>query len=100
MAEEEKCAFCDLKPKTEIYEENDLFILFDCPECGDPILVTKKHCVSVGFSEGLRIQSSLRHIGASKFGVGGFSIDTNNKECPGHFHWHVRKRGFAITDEV
>ena len=41
------CELCELKIKTNVYLDNECFIILDCKDCKIPMVVWKEHTMNV-----------------------------------------------------
>ena len=85
------CELCILKNKTNIYIENDAFIIMDCDSCLVPMMVWKNHIMSIQESDIAIITSHLNACAKQFYGDTPFFIDKKQRKILDHLHWHARK---------
>jgi len=89
------CELCELKIKTNIYLENEYFIILDCIDCQVPMIVWKEHTMSVPEPDEQVMEAFLIEV-ANQFYESwdgkGYFIDKNQRKVFDHLHWHVRRK--------
>jgi hypothetical protein len=85
-----KCDLCLLKIRTNVYLENEYFIILDCKSCHVPMAVWKEHIMSIPEPDEQVMEAFLIET-ANRFYEGKrYFIDKNQREILDHMHWHAR----------
>ena len=85
-----KCDLCLLKVRTNVYLENEYFIILDCKSCLVPMAVWKEHTMNVPEPDEQVMKAFLTEYGKQFYNNQSFVIDTNQREIFDHLHWHAR----------
>tara|TARA_B100001964_G_scaffold151751_1_gene166997 strand:+ start:1569 stop:1943 length:375 start_codon:yes stop_codon:yes gene_type:complete len=85
------CELCTLERKTNIFIENDFFIIMDCDSCFVPMAAWKEHTMKIPESDEYVMKALLLEAGETRFGKNKFYIDTVQSRVLDHLHWHARK---------
>ena len=87
------CDLCLLKRKTNVYIDNEYFIIMDCDSCQVPMIVWKEHTMDVPDPDKQMMKAFLIEV-ANQFYESwdgkGYFIDKNQREIFDHLHWHAR----------
>ena len=85
-----ECDLCLLKRKTNVYIDNEYFIIMDCDSCHVPMIVWKEHTMDVPESDEQVMEAFLTEV-ANRFYEGkSYFIDKNQRAILDHLHWHAR----------
>ena len=85
------CDLCELKIKTNVYLDNEYFIILDCKDCKIPMVVWKEHTMNVPEPDEQVMEAFLIECGRQFYGYNGsFFIDKNQRQVFDHLHWHIR----------
>ena len=85
------CDLCELKIKTNVYLDNECFIILDCKDCKIPMVVWKEHTMNVPEPDEQVMEAFLIECGRQFYGYNGsFFIDKNQRQVFDHLHWHIR----------
>ena len=85
------CELCILENKTNIYIENDDFIIMDCDSCFVPMIVWKDHIMSLPEPDINIMETFLIECAKQFYGDTPFFIDKKQRKIHEHLHWHARK---------
>jgi len=86
------CELCILENKTNIYIDDDLYIIMDCDSCFVPMMVWKDHTMSLPDPDiGVMLESQLSSCARMRWGDTPFFIDKKQRAVLEHLHWHARK---------
>ena len=87
------CDLCLLKRRTNVYLENEYFIILDCKSCLVPMIVWKEHTMDVPDPDKQMMEAFLTEV-ANQFYESwdgkGYFIDKNQRAVLDHLHWHAR----------
>ena len=87
------CDLCLLKRKTNVYIDNEYFIIMDCDSCHVPMVVWKEHTMDVPEPDEQMMKAFLIEV-ANQFYESwdgkGYFIDKNQRDVLDHIHWHAR----------
>ena len=87
------CDLCLLKRRTNVYIDNEYFIIMDCDSCFVPMIVWKEHTMDVPDPDKQIMEAFLIEV-ANQFYESwdgkGYFIDRNQREIFDHLHWHAR----------
>jgi len=87
------CELCELKIKTNVYIDNEYFIILDCKDCKIPMIVWKEHTMSVPEPDEQVMEGFLIECGRQFYGYNSsFFIDKTQGKVFDHIHWHVRNK--------
>jgi len=84
------CELCLLKRRTNVYIDNEYFIIMDCDSCHVPMIVWKDHTMSVPKPDEQVMESFLTECGRQFYGDKPFFIDKKQRAVLDHIHWHAR----------
>ena len=85
------CDLCKAEQFTHWYHEDDTCWIADCEVCSVPMVVWKPHGTEPSDTERHHMLDALQQAGRDRFGAGAeFSIDTNMRQIPEHWHAHAR----------
>jgi hypothetical protein len=84
------CELCTLERRTNIFIENDFFIIMDCDSCNVPMAVWKEHTMKIPESDEYVMRALLSEAGEMRFGENKFYIDIVQRAVLDHLHWHAR----------
>jgi len=85
------CDLCELKIKTNVYLDNEYFIILDCKDCKIPMVVWKEHTMTVPEPDEQVMEGFLIECGRQFYGYNSLLvIDKNQRKIFDHLHWHVR----------
>ena len=87
------CDLCLLKRRTNVYIDNEYFIIMDCDSCFVPMIVWKEHTMDVPepdeqIMEAFLIETS--NMFYESWDGKGYFIDKNQRAVLDHLHWHAR----------
>jgi len=85
-----ECDLCLLKRRTNVYIDNEYFIIMDCDSCHVPMIVWKEHTMSVPEPDEQVMEAFLIECGRQFYGDKSFFIDKNQRAVLDHIHWHAR----------
>jgi len=87
------CSLCLLERKTNVYIDNEYFIIMDCDSCHVPMIVWKEHTMDVPDPDKQIMEAFLIEV-ANQFYESwdgkGYFIDKKQREIFDHIHWHAR----------
>ena len=84
------CDLCLLKRKSNVYIDNEYFIIMDCDSCHVPMIVWKEHTMDVPDPDEQIMEAFLTEV-ANRFYEGkSYFIDKNQRAVLDHIHWHAR----------
>jgi len=89
-----KCELCELKIQTNVYLENDYFIILDCKDCKIPMAVWKEHTMSIPESDETIMYDMLYDTACmfyKSWDGKEFYIEKTQRKILDHLHWHARK---------
>lgn len=88
------CALCKLERKTFRYYEDDLCTVVDCLTCGTPLIVIKRHTVTLTELERVHMELVVEHL---KMKV----IRREPRKIKDHIHWHLafQETAYAFDNE-
>ena len=81
---------CLLIVRTNVYLENEYFIILDCKSCLVPMAVWKEHTMDVPEPDEYVMRALLSEAGEMRFGENKFYIDIVQRAVLDHLHWHAR----------
>jgi hypothetical protein len=87
------CDLCLLKRKTNVYIDNEYFIIMDCDSCHVPMVVWKEHTMDVPEPDEQIMEAFLietANMFYESWDGKTFFIDKNQREIFDHLHWHAR----------
>ena len=84
------CDLCLLKRKTNVYIDNEYFIIMDCDSCHVPMLVWKEHTMDVPEPDEQVMEAFLIEVSNQFYEDKSYFIDKNQREIFDHLHWHAR----------
>ena len=84
------CDLCLLKVRTNVYLDNEYFIILDCKSCHVPMIVWKDHTMDVPEPDEQVMEAFLIECGRQFYGDKPFFIDKNQRDILDHIHWHAR----------
>jgi len=88
------CDLCELKTITKLHYEDDTVIVLDCMSCEVPMIVYKKHTMSISQEDENMMTRILTKIAPTAY------IDKVQRTIPNHLHWHARnKQHFNAYDD-
>ena len=90
------CELCILENKTNIYIENDDFIIMDCDSCFVPMIVWKDHTMSIPKSDINIMELRLTECAEMFYSDTPFFIDKKQRAVLEHLHWHAREVGAPL----
>ena len=85
-----ECDLCLLKIRTNVYLENEYFIILDCKSCHIPMVVWKDHTMSVLKPDEQVMEAFLIETANMFYEGKRYFIDKNQREILDHMHWHAR----------
>ena len=85
-----ECDLCLLKRKTNVYIDNEYFIIMDCDSCQVPMIVWKEHTMDVPDPDKQMMETFLTEVANQFYEGKGYFIDKNQREIFDHIHWHAR----------
>ena len=86
-----ECDLCLLKRRTNVYIDNEYFIIMDCDSCHVPMIVWKEHTMDVPEPDEQVMEGFLIECGRQFYGYNSsFFIDKNQRAVLDHIHWHAR----------
>jgi len=85
-----KCDLCLLKIRTNVYLENEYFIILDCKSCHVPMVVWKDHTMDVPKPDEQVMEAFLIECGSQFYDNELFIIDKSQHQIFDHLHWHAR----------
>ena len=87
------CDLCLLKRKTNVYIDNEYFIIMDCDSCHVPMIVWKEHTMDVPEPDEQMMKAFLIEVSNQfyeSWDGKGYFIDKNQRAVLDHLHWHAR----------
>ena len=84
------CELCEAARFTHWYHEDDTCWVADCEACLVPMVVWKPHGVAPQASEVKHMLSVLKGVAEQRFGDQPFTLDTDMRTIPDHWHAHAR----------
>ena len=87
------CDLCLLKVRTNVYLENEYFIILDCKSCCVPMAVWREHTMDVPEPDEYVMKSKLYETACmfyESWDGKAFFIDKNQRAILDHLHWHAR----------
>ena len=87
------CDLCLLKRKTNVYIDNEYFIIMDCDSCHVPMVVWKEHTMDVPEPDEQMMKAFLIEVSNQfyeSWDGKGYFIDKNQRAVLDHLHWHAR----------
>jgi hypothetical protein len=84
------CDLCLLKRKTNVYIDNEYFIIMDCDSCHVPMIVWKEHTMDVPDPDKQMMETFLTEVANQFYEGKGYFIDKNQRDILDHIHWHAR----------
>ena len=84
------CDLCLLKRKTNVYIDNEYFIIMDCDSCQVPMIVWKEHTMDVPDPDKQMMETFLTEVANQFYEGKGYFIDKNQRDILDHIHWHAR----------
>ena len=84
------CDLCLLKVRTNVYLDNEYFIILDCKSCHVPMVVWKDHTMDVPEPDGQVMEAFLTEVANQFYGDKNYFIDKNQRDILDHIHWHAR----------
>ena len=87
------CDLCLLKRKTNVYIDNEYFIIMECDSCFVPMVVWKEHTMDVPEPDEQIMEAFLietANMFYESWDGKAFFIDKNQREIFDHLHWHAR----------
>jgi len=88
------CDLCELKTITKLHYEDDTVIVIDCMDCEVPMIVYKKHTMSISQEDEEMMTRILTKIAPPEA-----YIDKVQRAIPNHLHWHARNKHFDAYDD-
>jgi hypothetical protein len=85
-----ECDLCLLKRKTNVYIDNEYFIIMDCDSCLVPMAVWKEHTMDIPEPDEQMMKAFLTEYGKQFYKNQSFVIDTHQRAVLDHLHWHAR----------
>ena len=87
------CDLCLLKRRTNVYIDNEYFIIMDCDSCHVPMIVWKEHTMDVPEPDEQMMKAFLIEVSNQfyeSWDGKGYFIDKNQRAVLDHLHWHAR----------
>ena len=87
------CDLCLLKRRTNVYIDNEYFIIMDCDSCFVPMIVWKEHTMDVPEPDKQMMKAFLIEVSNQfyeSWDGKGYFIDKNQRAVLDHLHWHAR----------
>ena len=84
------CDLCLLKRRTNVYIDNEYFIILDCDSCCVPMAVWKEHTMDVPEPDEQMMKTFLTEVSNQFYEDKSYFIDKNQREIFDHLHWHAR----------
>ena len=84
------CDLCLLKRRTNVYIDNEYFIIMDCDSCHVPMIVWREHTMDVPDPDKQMMEAFLTEVANQFYGGKNYFIDKNQREIFDHIHWHAR----------
>ena len=87
------CDLCLLKRRTNVYIDNEYFIIMDCDSCFVPMIVWKEHTMDVPEPDEQMMKAFLIEVSNQfyeSWDGKGYFIDKNQRAVLDHLHWHAR----------
>ena len=84
------CDLCLLKRRTNVYIDNEYFIILDCDSCCVPMAVWKEHTMDVPEPDEQMMKEFLTEVANQFYEDKSYFIDKNQREIFDHLHWHAR----------
>ena len=81
---------CLLKRRTNVYIDNEYFIIMDCDSCHVPMIVWKEHTMSVPEPDEQVMEAFLTEVAYQFYEGKSYFIDKKQREIFDHIHWHAR----------
>ena len=85
-----ECDLCLLKRKTNVYIDNEYFIIMDCDSCHVPMIVWKEHTMDVPDPDKQMMEAFLTEVSNQFYEGKSYFIDKNQRAVLDHIHWHAR----------
>lgn len=97
MTTDPDCELCSLIHTTHVYFNDQICIVLDCDDCGEPMIVWKKHGIIPPPKE---MDHMFRTLFDSTVGTGqeDFQFDAVRYKHKNHWHAHLRPIGRIIHD--
>ena len=92
------CVLCnDPLPVIEkLYKDTRIFVVLDCMSCELPMIVWKKHTMTVTQAIQEEMTNELKAVADEKFKKYMYYIDKKKRTIYDHLHWHARPTGWAL----
>ena len=84
------CDLCLLKRRTNVYIDNEYFIIMDCDSCHVPMIVWKEHTMSVPEPDEQVMEAFLTEVANQFYEGKSYFIDKKQRAVLDHMHWHAR----------
>ena len=84
------CDLCLLKRKTNVYLDNEYFIIMDCDSCQVPMIVWKEHTMDVPDPDKQMMKAFLIEVSNQFYEDKSYFIDKTQRDVLDHIHWHAR----------
>ena len=84
------CDLCLLKRKSNVYIDNEYFIIMDCDSCQVPMIVWKEHTMDVPDPDKQMMEAFLTEVSNQFYEGKSYFIDKNQRDVLDHIHWHAR----------
>ena len=85
-----ECDLCLLKVRTNVYLENEYFIILDCKSCLVPMAVWKEHTMLVPEPDEQVMEAFLIEVANQFYKDEEYYISKDQQEIFDHLHWHAR----------
>jgi hypothetical protein len=91
------CDLCKLEDKTEVYVEEEKYIILECDSCFVPMAVWKEHTMSLSKEDEVMLERVLNEVAQEFYQLNEYYIDKNQRSILDHLHWHARlgSRGWS-----
>ena len=84
------CDLCLLKRRTNVYIDNEYFIILDCDSCHVPMIVWKEHTMDVPDPDKQMMEVFLIEVSNQFYEGKSYFIDKKQRAVLDHMHWHAR----------
>lgn len=84
------CELCALAPRTTWFREDPRFLVIECDSCDLPMVVLRRHAMTVTESLAAEMEASLQEVADAELGPGTWWCDRRQRTIADHLHWHAR----------
>eukprot|EP00948_MAST-09A_sp_MAST-9A-sp1_P004097 g4097.t1 len=84
------CELCFLEKRTKWFRETPEFLVVECDQCDQPMVLYRGHTMLLSEKEEERMEAILTEVANGFFGHEDWFLDKKQRTITTHLHWHAR----------